>query len=729
MTGTKTTLKRYAALSAATLIASAAMLTVGCGNMETTATTTSPEFGSNATMTGKLHGGNQPVSGATVQLFSVAFNGVGSGQANTTTVNGQTVTGNLLATTTTNASGGFGFSKQTTGGPYANTGNQYTCPTGIDAPLYIKTTGGNTTGNGASGVNNSAAIFLAPVGACSTVNAGTFINISEVTTAATVAALAQYINPSTEFIGADGISIAYVAVLNSMKTVATLVNSQSGLANTSLAIPGSTNGLQTSNVTITATPESAKLNTIANILSSCINQVSATSANNCSTLFTNATAPGTLAIQRSSQPNATFPTATDTLQAALYMFLRPTDATLQARTNLYNLSPATGAPYQPTITSLPTDWTIAISYANGGQCGTSNSLFFASVSEVNVDINGNLWISNNQNGGALSQMSPNGVAMTCASNLAKGLAGGTVDDQGNVWVGDASANFIYRLTAPGSTQISANNPVNTVKTYATAGPVMAITADGADNVFFTTVVNGTGFVYIIKAGATSPTVNAPVGIANTVGTSPMHIFPDTAGDLFVTSGANYITQLSTSNVGTATNGYLSSQITGLPSPTVGVVVGNNNRVYVTSADPGASLTVLAPPATAGSNFTIVGTTPANTGGLSNPQGVFLDGGQTSYSANGTQNSQTQLFSLSVVAVQGTTVTEVSATGNANGGYQKSLQYFNQMHNITLDQSGNIWITNNGNPYSITEVVGAGVMIYQSYAYGLSQPGSRFQSIT
>ena len=328
------------------------------------------------------------------------------------------------------------------------------------------------------------------------------------------------------------------------------------------------------------------------------------------------------------------------------------------------------------------------------------------------------------NGGAgpLVEMSSNGVAMTCASKIANGYAGGTIDNEGNVWVGDHTSNFIYRLTAPGSTQITSSNPVYSLRTYTTAAPVTAITVDGADNIFFTTTNGTTGSVYLIKSGANISGVNAPLQISNTVGPNPQHIFPDNAGDLFVTSGAGYVTELSTTTATSATNGYVSTQIAGLPSPTVGVVVGTNNRVYITSADPGASLSVLAPNTT-GTGYSLLFSTAANTGGLSNPQGIYLDGGQTSYAVNGTANSSNGLFSLSVVDTNGV---EVAASGNANGGYQKSLQYFNQMHGITLDQSGNIWITNNGNGTAITEVVGAGVMIYQSYSAGLQN--GRFQTI-
>ncbi len=424
MNGTTTKLKRYAAGPLAALVATGAAFSVGCSNMSTTATETSSAFGTGAAMTGKVHGGNQPVAFATVQLYTVGFNGVGS-------------SGTLLATTATDASGAFAFSKQASG-TFSNTTNQYVCPTSPDPYVYIKTTGGNTTGNGSTGVNNSAAVFLAPVGLCSGISSSTFVNISEVTTAATVVAMEQYINPSTEMIGADGISVAYVAVANAMGTVKTLVSQNSGLSNSTYTVAPASGGFQVSGVQMTATPESAKLNTVANILSACINQTSSTSGSGCSTLFANATPPTTAGIARSSQPSSTFPAATDTLQAALYMFLFPTDGSVTARTNLYNLSPANGAPYQPTITAVPTDWTIAISYASTSSCSNVSSLFFSDPSDLNVDINGNLWISNNLTGANLVEISNNGAPVSCATISTKGLAGGTIDNEGNVWVGDAS---------------------------------------------------------------------------------------------------------------------------------------------------------------------------------------------------------------------------------------------------------------------------------------------------
>jgi hypothetical protein len=707
MTGQKLKKFKSDTRHVAAILASSAILTAGCANMATTAVGGSNGFGSAAiTTTGNVHGGNQPVAFARVELYGVGQKGAGS-------------PANLLATAFTNASGTFQFNK-TASGTYPNTGNTYACPSGADQLLYVKVDGGNTQGTGGSEINNSASIFLSPIGFCTQITNSTSVNVSEVTTAATVAAAAQFINPTTESIGADGVAIEYVAIANSFKLVNTLVDQATGLSKPSSTIAPVAGGLNNSTVSMTATPEAAKLNTIANILSSCINQVSATSANNCSTLFANATPPPDPT--RTSQPTATYPTATDTLQAALYMFLNPTDGSTAARTNLYNLSPGTGAPYQPTITSVPTDWSIAVAYSTTNTCGTTAANFFSNPYDLGVDINGNIWISNGASNGSLTEISNTGEPATCATLNATGIAGGQIDINGNVWMGDSGFNRLYRFTPAGSLSVSPSYPANSVRTYNTAGSVLAVTSDGAGNVFYTVVVNGVGQVYRIDFGAGINGVNPPTLISNTVGSSPARMFPDKSGDLFVTSGAGYVTELNPAPGGTNyLNGYTSTQINGIPSPTFGVVVGPLNRVYITSQDPGASLTVLAP---SGSSYIIQPGFPTttNVGGLSNPAGIWIDGQQTTYVANNLPETGTGLYALSVVDINGKAV---SASGNSTGGYQKSLVYFNAMRNTVVDSSGNVWVTNENNPSSITEVIGLGVQIYAPYSVGLQN--GRFQT--
>ncbi len=55
----------------AALLASSAVLTAGCANMATTATSSNSTFAVPTSLGGAVHGGNQPVQFATVQLYGV----------------------------------------------------------------------------------------------------------------------------------------------------------------------------------------------------------------------------------------------------------------------------------------------------------------------------------------------------------------------------------------------------------------------------------------------------------------------------------------------------------------------------------------------------------------------------------------------------------------------------------------------------------------------------------
>ncbi len=687
----------------AVVLASMAMFAVGCGNMTSTATDATP-LTTGAAISGMVHGGNQPVGYATVQIYTVGQTGLGSA-------------GTLLATTTTSAAGNFSFSKQAGTTVYPSTGNTYSCPTngGVDMLLYIVSRGGNTTGAGGSSINNSSAVFIAPLGFCSTVTSSQFVNISEVTTAAMVAATAQFINPSTEMIGNDGIGVAYNAIANAFKTIPNLVSAANGLSNSSFTTSGAsaTGGYNVAGVSIVGVPEAAKLNTVANILSSCINQPTG-SGGNCAMLFADAVPPPN--VSATSQPSATFPAATDTLQAALYMFLNPTDAATTGangtsnRTALFNLSPAAGAPYQPTISAVPSDWTIGISYSSSSSCGTGSG-FFSHPRDIQVDLSGNLWIANAAgSNSSLVAITASGVPMSCQGLTGNAIAD-NVDINGNIWYADSANSAISRFSP--ATQA--------VKTYTTAAPPQDVITDGSGNVFFTTLSGGTGSVYLIRNGANTDGVSTPVLISNTVGPNPAHLFPDAAGDVWVTSGSSYVTEVSAATGGTLINGFASTQYT-VPSPSYGIIVGPQNRIFVTSQNPSASMTVLAPTGTTSYGVATGFPTATNAGGLSNPAGIWLDGGLNSWIANNGIESSTGYYGLSEITVTGTAI---SASG-AGGGLQKTGGYLNAGRAILVDAAGNVWTSNDNNGTSITEVVGAAVPIYGPFSSGLQN--GRFQAI-
>ena len=80
------------------LLASSVIFSAGCANMATTAPASNP-LSTAATLSGRIHGGNQPVIGATVSLWYAGQNG-NPGFAPT-----------LAATATTDSTGSFSFAK------------------------------------------------------------------------------------------------------------------------------------------------------------------------------------------------------------------------------------------------------------------------------------------------------------------------------------------------------------------------------------------------------------------------------------------------------------------------------------------------------------------------------------------------------------------------------------------------------------------------------------------
>ena len=239
------------------------------------------------------------MSGATIQLYAVG-----------TTGDGSAATPLLTNTVTTDANGGFRF------------GGEYTCPSPT-ALVYIVATGGNP---GLSpGSNNASLSMMAALGACNTL-ASTFININELTTVGAVAALAPFmVSPSN-----IGSSISDApALADAFALASTFVNNSTG------TVPGI-------NVPAGATVPVAQINTLADILSSCINSAGgvAGDSSNCGDLFALTT------------PSNAVP-ATDTITAALHIAQNSTLNT----TALFNLVLPT-SPFQPQLTQPPSDLSV-----------------------------------------------------------------------------------------------------------------------------------------------------------------------------------------------------------------------------------------------------------------------------------------------------------------------------------------------------------------------------------
>jgi hypothetical protein len=275
-----------AALSVAMLFFS-----VGCG---TSLTSGGPLVA--GSLRGNIHGGEQPISGAQIQLYAAGTMGDGAGEVPL-----------LQSPVFSDANGNFSIT------------GDYTCPSS-SSQIFMVATGGNPGGL-PPGTSNPAIALMAALGPCSlhggqyTLDPNSVISINEVTTVASVYALASFMDSDADDLGASGRNLSRLA--NAFLKVKSLVDTSTGAA-----LPGA---------------DQATINTLADILAACVNS-DGTGAP-CSTLF--ALAP----------PGRTEPP--DTIEAIYDIATQPNCQV----SVLYGLVP-TSPPFQPTLTTAPNDWTL-----------------------------------------------------------------------------------------------------------------------------------------------------------------------------------------------------------------------------------------------------------------------------------------------------------------------------------------------------------------------------------
>jgi hypothetical protein len=275
-----------AALSVAILCFS-----VGCGS---SLTSDSPLVA--GSLRGNIHGGEQPIAGAQIQLFAAGTTGNGMGEIAL-----------LEQPVMSDANGNFSIT------------GDYTCPSS-SSQLYMVAKGGNP-GLTPSTSSNPAIALMAALGPCSlhggqyTLDPDSVISINEVTTVASVYALVAFIDGDGDDLGASGENLNGLA--NAFQKVKSLVDTSSGAA-----LPGA---------------DQATINTLGDILAACVNSDGTGAA--CSMLFA------------SSPPGRTEPP--DTMLAIYEIVTNPTNQV----SVLYGLVPAS-PPFQPTLAEAPNDWTL-----------------------------------------------------------------------------------------------------------------------------------------------------------------------------------------------------------------------------------------------------------------------------------------------------------------------------------------------------------------------------------
>jgi streptogramin lyase len=609
-------------LCLATLFSSA--LLGGCGNVQqqsattTTATVTPPTPPTPSTtpgspILGNVHGGQQPVTGAHIYLFGASSSDYAT--RSTSMLNPaqpgvfNDATGNYVLT---GSNGNFSIS------------GDYTCTQGQQ--VYLLATGGNP-GLPDSDQINPALVLMAAIGACpegQTNFASTvpYVYINEVSTIGAVYALSGFMTDGAHLSSAATPGALH-GIANAFLTIKNLVDLGTGTA-FSQSVEG--NG----------TVPQAEINSLANLLVTCVNSDGTTA---CAPLFSAAPAlDGTL--------------PTNTLTAILNIAHNPgTNAAAIFTASL------TTTPFQPALTTAPSDWSLAITFYADNMVGP----YFPAIDSI-----GDIWIPDYANS-QLTILGPNGNVLSGSGisdgglNLPYAIA---IDSSDNAWI----TNF----GPPGASTVSKFSPTGTALTstpYACASACFFPAFDASQNLWLsgsdhTTVLAPSGAV--LKQFATSAYDS---GIAiNSAGTAWTLGQPRSLYRLSLSGAASPVSEFVTAATGT--------ELTPLAidsADNVWYVSNKNNAIGVSDKNGN----ILSP------------FTGYTGGGLQGPAQIAIDGSNRVWVANRDGNSLSA-FTSNGKAISPATGYQAAGLSNPRG--------------LAIDPSGNAWLTN-FTYNSITEFIG------------------------
>ena len=600
--------KRLCVLLGEAACLAAAMLAAGCGGSGTGSSMSSsppPPPPPATAFSGFIRSGTAPVSGATITFYAAGTSGAGA--ASTNLLPGDSII--------SDSNGKFAVPV-------------FTCPSST-TQVYLVGHGGNA--NPSSTSDNPALAMMAALGDCGSVKSSTAVVMNEVTTAASAWALAQFLSPGA-VVGSSSTNAG--GLRNAFLTVDDLVDNTKGSA------PGSS-------LPANSVLETAKLNSLADILWACDQSASGTA---CDALFSAAIDGGT--------------SPSNTLDAALAVVRHP-----GTNVSAVFALPA-NPPYQPVLAAAPHDWMLSATFGNcKSGCGGLNL-----PGSLAIDSTGNIWVAN-YFGGAVSEFSPTGAPVALNGYSATGLEasfGIAVDSQDSIWITNENGT-----SASGTARGSVTHLSNTGQNLSGNGY-----ADG-------------GIYYPIAVSTTS---GGDVWIADYAG-SAATLLDSNGSALSGSSGfaAAALPFASAVAVDANQDGWFAFQggvarVT--PSNQVsifaccyepaGIAIDGSGQVWV--ADYGDSAVVELSAAGA-----ILGQA-RDTGGLDSPGGLAVDGNGNVWVANYRGNSLSEFAG------------SCSKPLSPDSGYGLDTA-FNEPFGVAIDASGNLWTTNAGSN-TLTEFVGA-----------------------
>lgn len=251
-------------------------------------------------VSGSVSSGEQPIIGASVQIYATGTAGDGSA-----------ATPLLGSPVKTDETGSF------------KSASLHSCPSPT-SEVYLVSTGGSPAD---LGVENPAATLMTMLGSCSSLARATSVRLNEVTTIASVYAMAPYMSGP----GAIGSSTGDAqALVDAAKMASELANLETG------GSPGS--------VPAGEVAPTDKLNTLANLVNRCVDSTggSAGDGSSCGNLFQDAGG-------KAASP------ARETMSAVLAIAKAPTVNV----ESLYQLAVDRGA-FEPALNSAPADWRLQL---------------------------------------------------------------------------------------------------------------------------------------------------------------------------------------------------------------------------------------------------------------------------------------------------------------------------------------------------------------------------------
>jgi hypothetical protein len=621
---------------------------IGC-SVESTAT---PTADAGLAITGKVMGGQQAIVGARVYLFAANAgvftpNATGYGNASLSLLTSQTGT---TLDSNGGATNGDYYVTTGTAGAFSITGD-YSCT--ANTQVYLYAVGGNA-GSGA----NSAAGLLAVLGNCpggaSAFAAGTpYVVINEVSTVAAAYVFAGFATDAVH-VSSSGTSLAKTGIANAFANAANLETIGTGVA---LATTPAGNGI---------VPEN-EINTLANILASCVNSNGAvtgpTNPTACYTLFTNALSGGATGAQ-----------PTDTATAAINMAHNPG----VNMTALYALSTAT-PPFGPALSTQPNDFTLGLIYSGGG---------LNSVGGLAIDGLGDIWLANDGSN-SLSEFSPTGAAISTSSGFTGGglsnPTGLAIDNSGALWTSSPANNRISEFASNGTAITSSSG-------YTGGGlnSPRSVAIDASGNVW---VGNSSGnSISEFSSGGTAITTSSGYtggGLSN-----PRAASIDGSGNVWLPNNSgNSLSKFNSAGTALSTSsGYTGG---GLNAPK-DLALDSSGNVWV--ANNGNSTI---------SKFSNSGTAISSSsgysgGGLNAPTVIAIDGSGNVWAANQASNSVSE-FNSGGTAITGSNGYTCAGCMNLPAG-------------PVIDGSGNLWFANNNS--TISELIGAATPVITPIVAGL-----------